>query len=744
MILRALSGKLSAAWLVAGILAMGSMASAADAAKGDAAPRALPAGSLPADARLQPPKDYDGYFPWTPPSSNEAWEKRASELRRQVLVSQGLWPMPEKTPLNAVVHGATDQGDYTVEKVYFESTPGFFVTGNLYKPKGRTGKLPGMLFAHGHWEEARFIDTGRLGVRKEIVIGAERFENGGRSLMQSLCVQLARMGVVVFHYDMIGYCDSRQLSMDVAHRFKQQRPEMNSATNWGLFSPQAEAHLQSVMGLQTWNSVRSLDFLLSQPEIDNTRIGITGASGGGTQSFMLAAIDPRITLAVPAVMVSTSMQGGCTCENTSLLRVDTGNIELASLFAPKPMACTTANDWTKEMRTKGFPEMKAHWKRLGAENNVELIDLTHFVHNYNYVSRSAMYQFVNKHFKLGLEEPVVEEDYNRLEIPQLTVWDIAHPKPPSGDAFEKQLLSTMNAASEKQLAALLPKDSASLDKWREVVGGGFRAIIGRDLPNSKEIEYDLKEEKEFNGYSRYVALLRNKSRGEEVPVLFYYPKQSWNGKVVIWLSPEGKGGLVDDAGEPVEAVRQLIKQGSAVCGIDMLFQGESLADGQAITRTRKVANPREAAAFTFGYNHTLFVQRVHDCLTAVSFCAGHDEKPKQIDLVGLAEMGPIAVAARAIAGPVVNRTFAETNGFRFAKLTDYHDVNFMVGGAKYGDIPALVALSAPSTTVVFGEKGEDLAVANQVFGAAGASKSLVVNPVTGKDAVQQTLAELLK
>lgn len=743
MIRRFRMGWFSIAVMAASVLTLGSFATAVSAKDADTL-RATPSGSLPADIRLQSPKDLDGYFPWTPPTDDATWNKRAEELRRQVLVSQGLWPLPEKTPLNAVVHGAIDQGDYTVEKVYFESVPGFYVTGNLYRPKGRTGKLPGMLFAHGHWVEARFADLGRQGVRKEIVIGAERFENGGRSIMQSLCVQLARMGVVVFHYDMIGYCDSRQLSMALAHGFKEQRPEMNSKTNWGLFSPQAESHLQSVMGLQTWNSIRSLDFLLSQPDIDTTRIGITGASGGGTQSFMLAAIDPRITLCVPAVMVSTSMQGGCTCENSSLLRVDTGNIELASLFAPKPMACTTANDWTKEMRTKGFPDMKAHWKRLGAENNVELIDLTHFVHNYNYVSRSAMYSFVNKHFKLGLEEPVVEEDYNRLEIPQLTVYDVAHPKPASGDAFEKQLTATLHAASEKQLAALAPKDTASLTKWKEVVGGGYRAIVGRDLPNSKDIEYDLKEEKEFDGYSRYVALLRNKPKGEEIPVLFYYPKNSWNGKVVIWLSPSGKAGLVNEAGEPNDAVRQLIKQGSAVCGVDLLFQGEFLADGKPVTKTRKVANPREAAAYTFGYNHTLLVQRVHDCLTTIAFCAGHEEKPKQVDLVGLGEMGPIAATARAIAGPAVNRAFVETKGFRFADLTSFHDVQFMIGGAKYGDIPALVSLSAPSAITVFGEKGDDVPLAKQAFNAAGAGSALTISPATGNDAAQQTLAELLK
>src|SRR5262245_62837310 len=84
-------------------------------------PRVLPEGKLPNDSRLEPLKDLDGYFPFTPPKSKAEWEKRAERVRRQVLVSQGLWPMPTKTPLNAVVHGRVDRGEYAVEKVYFES-----------------------------------------------------------------------------------------------------------------------------------------------------------------------------------------------------------------------------------------------------------------------------------------------------------------------------------------------------------------------------------------------------------------------------------------------------------------------------------------------------------------------------------------------------------------------------------------------------------------------------------------------
>lgn len=308
-------------------------------------PRALPAGQLPNDIRLQPPKDLDGYFPFAPANSAADWTRRAERVRRQMLVTLGLWPTPTPTPLNAVVHGKVERDDYTVERVYFESLPGFYVTGSLYRPKsGGAQKRPGVLCPHGHWADGRFHEAGAEAVRKEIVQGAERFEEGGRSPLQARCVQLARLGCVVFHYDMIGYADSVQIPQSLAHGFAKQRPEMNTPEGWGLFSPQAEEHYQSVMGLQTWNSIRALDFLLGLPEVDAERMGVTGASGGGTQTFILCALDQRPALAFPAVMVSTAMQGGCTCENASGLRVDTGNVEFAALFAPKPLGLTCADD----------------------------------------------------------------------------------------------------------------------------------------------------------------------------------------------------------------------------------------------------------------------------------------------------------------------------------------------------------------------------------------------------------------
>src|SRR5207302_7061597 len=129
---------------------------------------------------------------------------RRKAVREQLLVATGLWPMPEKTSLNAVIHGSVDRDDYTVEKVFFASQPGHYVSGNLYRPKNKSGKVPGVLCPHGHWANGRFYDAGEAAARKQIEEKAEKTLEGARYPLQARCAQLARMGCVVFHYDLVG------------------------------------------------------------------------------------------------------------------------------------------------------------------------------------------------------------------------------------------------------------------------------------------------------------------------------------------------------------------------------------------------------------------------------------------------------------------------------------------------------------------------------------------------------------
>ena len=191
-----------------------------------AAPRVLPDGKLPVDKRLADLKDLNGYFPFEPPTSKEEWVTRSERIRHALKVAVGLFPEPERTPLNPVIHGKIDGGDFTVEKVYFETRPGFYLTGSLYRPKGGKGKRPGVLCPHGHWAEARFLDVGEDNAKKLVEKGAEAHVESARNHIQSRCVGLARLGCTVLQYDMLGYCDNDQISQAIAHGFRKQRPEM--------------------------------------------------------------------------------------------------------------------------------------------------------------------------------------------------------------------------------------------------------------------------------------------------------------------------------------------------------------------------------------------------------------------------------------------------------------------------------------------------------------------------------------
>lgn len=702
------------------------------------APRVLPADTLPDDRRLGPLTDLNGYFPMQVASSPEAWQQRAERLRRQVLVAMGLWPMPSAAPLEPVIHGRVERAGYTVEKVYFQSYPGHFVTGNLYRPTGRSGRLPGVLCPHGHWANGRFYDAGPENVRQQIVEGAERFEVGGRYPLQARCVQLARMGTVVFHYDMVGYGDSRQ----IAHR-PGPRGAPNTAENWGYFSPQAELRLQHMMGLQTYNSVRALDFLASLPDVDPERLAVTGASGGGTQTFILCAIDERPRVAFPAVMVSTSMQGGCTCENGCYLRVGTGNIELAALCAPRPLGMTAADDWTREILSKGLPELKQHYAMLGVPDAVMARALVQFGHNYNYVSRAVMYRWLNQHLGLGLDEPIVEEDFEPLSVAQMSVWNDDHPQPPGGDKHEQALLAAITADQEQQLAALAPHDEATLAEFGRVVGGALDVLIGRGLPESGAVAWERIEEHQRDSHFEFRGLVRHAAHGEELPAVLLYP-DNWNGRVLIWVDPAGKSSLWDTGGELRPEVSELLEGGVAIVAADLYMQGEFLVDGKPVERQRSVEKPlMNYAGYTYGYNHPLFAERVHDVLSLVSLVRYHERAPERVYLAGFNGAGPLVAAACAQAPGAVDRAVVDTGGFRFASLDAIDAADFLPGAVKYGDVPGMVALAAPSELLLLGESELPPLVEAAYKAAGAAERAELVSGASDESAARQAAIQWL-
>ena len=362
-------------------------------------------------------------------TSAEAWSARAQYLRGHVLASAGLMPMPERTALRPVIFDAVVHPDYTVSKVYFESLPGFFVTGNLYRPAGE-GPFPAILSPHGHWTYGRLENTA---------------VNSG----PGRAIGLARQGFVVFTHDMVGYGDSRQLP----HTFGGRRESL-----WGL----------SLGGLQLWNGIRALDFLETLPYVRRDGFGVTGESGGGTQTFLLAAIDPRVAVAVPVNMISLHMQGGCLCENLPGLRLETNNVEIAGTIAPRPLLMVSATgDWTKETLEVEYPAMRGIYELLGAGEKVHAVRFT-AEHNYNKDSREAMYAWMARWLQQAPAD--VKRPERSFSLDKITDLLVFYGRPlPDGAVTAAGLTDQWIASAKAQLRNDAPVRAAAL---RHALGFG--------------------------------------------------------------------------------------------------------------------------------------------------------------------------------------------------------------------------------------------------------------------------------
>ena len=376
------------------------------------------------------------------------WEKRRAVLQRQILLAAGLAPLPAKrTAPRAIVSGKQTFDGFTVENVLLETKPGYWLGGNLYRPLNAGGKRPAIVSPHGHWKAGRLeqTETGNIPAR-----GA----------------MMARMGMVVFNYDMVGYNDTKQ----TPHAFG------NELWNWGP------------LGLQLWNSIRAVDYLTSLPDVDATKLGATGASGGGTQVFLLAAVDDRIRWAAPVNMISGIMQGGSPCENAPGLRIDTFNVEIAALIAPRPLLMVAATgDWTKNTPRDEFPAMKKIYALYDKAPEVESVQFN-APHNYNQASREAVYDFFARRI-LGLAAGPKESNVPRFTESSM----LAAPNGLPAGALDEAALLAQHQATAKAVPPSRERLRAALHvEWPAQVeaaqnGANFVLSRGRDRVVARRI-----------------------------------------------------------------------------------------------------------------------------------------------------------------------------------------------------------------------------------------------------------------
>lgn len=540
-----------------------------------------------ADRRNLECPNTDTHVTFQAPATLEKWEQRKQQLRLQILSASGLLPLPEKTPLKPLVYDRLERDGYTIEKVAIETRPGYWLGGNLYRPKGRSGKFPAVLHPHGHW------NYGRL-------------ENQQLCSTPTLAINLARHGFVVFAYDMAGYNDTAQTPHDFS------TPEYQL---WG-FTP---------LGLQLWNSIRALDFVESLPDVDPRKLAVTGASGGGTQDFLLTAVDSRVAISAPVNMVSGIMQGGCVCENAPGLRVGTNNIEIAAMTAPRPMLMVAATgDWTRNVPKEEFPAVRKLYTLYGKPELVENVQFD-APHNYNKDSRQAVYNFLRKH--LRPEEPEFQERGVNVESLQDMLVFYGRSRPDHARSF-----------------------SQLFDEWKAEAVRMEQSATPAELKQRLQLVFESTEPLP--------------TLGDPIPFKFIEGK----GPAVLYLHPEGMA-----AAEASANFQKLKAQGRAILLIDA-FQ----------TGTAKAARDRSHRQF-LTFNRSDSAARVQDVQAALQWLAA--KRPSEtVELTAEGEAQWWALFAAATT-PVPVRFSASSLAFKVSDL-ELTKVFFVPGLQRAGGVEA--------------------------------------------------------
>jgi dienelactone hydrolase len=347
--------------------------------------------------------------------NRESWDAYAHHVRERIQQGAGLAPWPQRTPLNPIVRARRVYDGYTVENVAFESVPGYFVTGNLFRPLNAKPHYAAVLATHGH--------AGKI-KKPEDYDHYARFSPS----MQARCAALARMGAIVLSVDMFGMGDSILEVGEEAHRHP--------------FS----------MTIQAWDNMRAIDFLLSLKGVDPHRVAVTGESGGGTQAFLLTALDSRVAVNVPVVMVSAHFFGGCPCESGLPIHrsVDhfVNNAMIATLAAPRPMlVLSDGKDWTVNVPKVEYPFLQRIYAYYGAEGNVMNVHLPMEGHDYGPSKRAAMYRFMAERF--GLNLAAVQDANGKIDESRITI-EHAGPMHVFNDDFPLPAHALRDAAAVEQ------------------------------------------------------------------------------------------------------------------------------------------------------------------------------------------------------------------------------------------------------------------------------------------------------
>ena len=632
------------------------------------------------DARGGTPRDLN--TPYTFPGYTKAeWTEKSAVLRQQIRVANGLVPTHESTPLNAEIFGRIEREDYSVEKVYFEPLPGFFTTGNLYRPLGKQGPFPGIVSPHGHW-------------------GRGRLENIERGSIPGRCINFAKQGYVIFAYDMIGYNDSGK---QIEHGYGGAHEGL-----WGL----------SAMGLQLQNSISSIDFLESLPDVDNERIGCTGASGGGTQTFILTAVDERIKVSAPVNMISATMQGGCICENAPNLRLDASNIEIGALMAPRPLLLVSATgDWTVKTPTVEYPAIRSIYAHFDAEDKVHQVQVD-AEHNYNKESREAVYAWFAKWFLGAVDTSAFKEVEFEVE-PDEDLLVFSEREMPAHAMKQEEFLPAWVDRSQQEIEKRKPTNETELQTFNQEMGSGLQYALGLHIPKRTDVTL-VEPEGAFpttyhTNLSAKHLVIGREGVGDTIPAVLFSPEpQVGHDPVTLIVHPGGKKNLINsETGEPSSLITALLGADQKVLVIDVFGTGEH----------GNYERSEDTNYFTT-YNRTTAALRVQDIVTTLRGFTGRGDV-SEVNLIGIGEAGLWSLLAAGFTE--VKNVVVDATGFGNSSDAAFLERLPIPSIRRVGDFRTVGTLIAPRPLIIHntGDAFDTEWIA-EVYRNIGASQHLLV------------------
>jgi cephalosporin-C deacetylase-like acetyl esterase len=361
----------------------------------------------------------------------EEWQSKRPRLKQEYLDMLGLWPLPEKTPLHTTVTGKLERDDFIIEKLHFQSRPGLYVTGNLYRPKTSTGRLPTVLYVCGH---------------------SGRGRDGNKTAFQDHGMWFATHGYVCL------IIDTLQLG---------EIPGIHHGTYCeGRWWWQARGYTPA--GVECWNGIRAIDYLVSRPDVDPDRLAVTGISGGGAATFWIAAADDRVRCAVPVSGMSDLesyvthkvINGHCDC----MFLINTYQWEwttIAALIAPRPLLfCNSDKDSIFPM--DGNERIIARLRKLYAMyGKPDFVNdhVSHGGHDYRPDLRIAIFQWINKHLKNEMG-PVEDANFKPIAGKELRVFPEVKDIPK--DAINSKIDESFVAKADVKLP-----EAGKFEEWKK-------------------------------------------------------------------------------------------------------------------------------------------------------------------------------------------------------------------------------------------------------------------------------------